>query len=223
MALVVALTVASLVAPQARAADEAMLDSVRQFLEAQARSLGDDVEVTLYPPAAKFPACPAPSPFLPRASQPPIGRVSVGVKCGEQGRRTRFLQAEVSVIGAHLETALDIAAGETITRDHLVIRHGDLARLPRQALRDAEQAIGRVAMRPLSEGQVLQGYQLRKPRLVNRGEEVTLEARGSGFRVTRSAEALAPGGRGDRIRVRLDNRDVINARVIGKRRLVVDN
>lgn len=223
IALAIALTVASLVAPQARAADEAMLDSVRQFLEAQARSLGDDVEVTLYPPAARFPACPAPSPFLPRASQPPIGRVSVGVKCGEQGRRTRFLQAEVSVIGAHLETALDIAAGETITRDHLVIRHGDLARLPRQALRDAEQAIGRVAMRPLSGGQVLQGYQLRKPRLVNRGEEVTLEARGSGFRVTRSAEALAPGGRGDRIRVRLDNRDVIDARVIGKRRLVVDN
>lgn len=223
MALALALVAASLFAPQARADDQAMLESVRQFLEDQASSLGDEIEVTLHPPAAKFPACPSPHPFLPNDSQPLIGRVSVGVQCGEQGRRTRFLQAEVSVIGAYLETARDIAAGETITRDHLVVRHGNLARLPRQTLREAGQAIGRVAMRPLSEGQVLRGYQLRKPRLVQRGEEVTLEARGSGFRVTRPAEALAPGGRGDRIRVRLDNREILHARVVGERRLVVDN
>ncbi|WP_141319960.1 flagellar basal body P-ring formation chaperone FlgA [Halomonas halmophila] len=221
--LIFVLVVASLATFQAQAADEAMLDNVRQFLEVQANSLGDDTEVTLYPPAAKFPACPSPKPFLPNASRPPLGRISVGVKCGEQGRRTRFLQAEVSVIGTHLETARDIAAGETITHDNVVFRHGDLARLPRQALRESEQAIGRVTMRPLSEGQVLQDYQLRTPRLVNRGEKVILEARGDGFRITRSAEALAPGGRGDKIRVRLGNREVIDAQVIGKRHLIVDN
>ncbi|MFG6176410.1 flagellar basal body P-ring formation chaperone FlgA [Halomonas sp. THAF12] len=211
-----------LVAPQGQAADTAMLERVRAFLETEAAPLGDEVQVTLYPPAAQFPTCRQPEPFLPDASRPPLGRLSVGVHCGEEGRRTRYLQAEVAVIGRYLETARQIAAGERLTRHDLVERRGELNRLPRQALREAEHIIGQVARRPLAAGRVIQAYQLQAPRLVHRGDRVTLVAGGQGFRVTRQAEALSPGGRGERIRVRLDDRRILEARVIGPRRLAVD-
>lgn len=212
-----------LVVVPTQAADEAMLDRVRAFLSEEAQALGDAPRITLHAPAAHFPPCVQPRPFLPAASRPPLGRVSVGVRCGEAGRQTRYLQAEVAVDGAYLETARAIGAGERLGRGDLVERRGDLGRLPRQALRDLETAVGQVTRRSLAAGQVIQAHLLRAPRLVGRGDRVTLEARGTGFRVTRQGEALEAGGRGERIRVRLADRRILEARVIGAQRLVVDN
>lgn len=217
-----ALLLLALIVPQGRADDTAMLERVRAFLAAEAASQGEEVRVTLYPPAAHFPTCRQPTPFLPDASRPPLGRLSVGVRCGEEGRRPRYLQAEVAVIGRYLETAREIAAGERLTRDDLVERRGELNRLPRRSLRDPSRVIGQVARRPLAAGRVIQAYQLQAPRLVRRGDRVTLVADGRGFRVTRQAEAMAPGGRGERIRVRLEDRRILEARIIGPRRLAVD-
>ncbi|XKE45468.1 flagellar basal body P-ring formation protein FlgA [Halomonas organivorans] len=203
--------------------EEAWLEHARAFLTQQASGLGDEVEVTLYPPGAHFPECRHPEPFLPTSSRPPLGRLSVGVKCGETDRRTRYLQAEVVVIGRYLETATALEAGERLTLAHLAERRGELHRLPHGTLRDPQAAIGQVTRRPLAAGRPLLSHQLRAPRLVDRGDRVTLEARGNGFRVTRQGEALAPGGRGERIRVRLEDRRILEARIVGPRRLVVDN
>ncbi|ATJ84689.1 flagellar basal body P-ring formation chaperone FlgA [Halomonas beimenensis] len=202
---------------------EEWLERARAFLTQQASGLGDDVEVTLYPPGAHFPECRQPEPFLPASSRPPLGRLSVGVKCGETDRRTRYLQAEVVVIGRYLETATALEAGERLTLAHLAERRGELHRLPHGTLRAPQAAIGQVTRRPLAAGRPLLSHQLRAPRLVDRGDRVTLEARGDGFRVTRKGEALAPGGRGERIRVRLEDRRILEARIVGPGRLVVDN
>ncbi len=211
-----------LVAVPAPAADTAMLDAVRAFLTAEAAPLGDEVNVTLYPPAAHFPTCHQPAPFLSDTSRPPLGRLSVGVRCAGEDRRTRYLQAEVSVIGRYPVTAHAIAAGERLTRDDLEERRGELDRLPHRALRSAEEIVGREARRALAAGRVIQAHQVRTPRLVERGASVTLEAGGQGFRVTRQAEALEAGGRGERIRVRLDDRRILEGRIVGRNRLTVD-
>lgn len=40
--------------------------------------------------------------------------------------------------------------------------------------------------------------------------------------MTRNGEALAAGGRGERIRVRLAGREILEARIVGEGRLAVD-
>lgn len=210
-----------LAASPAPAADTAMLDAVRAFLTAEAAPLGDEVSVTLYPPAAHFPTCRAPTPFLRDTPRAPLGRLSVGVRCAGDNHRTRYLQAEVSVIGRYPVTAHAIEAGTLLTRDDLEERRGELDRLPRRALRSIEAVVGQEARRSLAAGRAIQSHQLRAPRLVERGERVILEAGGRGFRVTRQAEALGAGGRGERIRVRLDDRRILEGRIIGPRRLAV--
>lgn len=205
----------------ARGDDAPLLEAVHAFLYAQSQALGDEVMIEVHPPAGQFPACQAPEPFLPGQRELAPGRVSVGVRCGEEGRQVRYLQAELSVFGDYPVAARDLAAGETLERDDLRLARGDLGRLPRQAVREIEAALGQQLTRSLREGSHLLEAMLRTEPLVERRQRVVVEARGQGFRVTREGEALEAGGRGERVRVRLANREIIEAEVIGDARLAI--
>lgn len=211
-----------LLAGPSLANENVMLERIHAFLYEQAAASGDEVVIEVHPPRASLPACEHPAPFLPNASARPVGRVSVGVRCGDQGRQVRYLQAEIHVTGSYVEVSRDIDAGETIRPEHLVERQGSLGRLPHQTLLDPGQAIGQEATRPLSAGVTLQRHHLRPRQLVKRGQRVVIEAHGAGFRIAREAEALEPGGKGERVRVRLPDREILEARVVGEGRMAVD-
>ena len=217
------LSLLCLLALPATANDDAeLLDAVHAFLHQQAQPLGDELIISVRPPSARLPVCEAPEPFLTRAGEPPLGRVSIGVRCGEGGRQVRYLQAEVGVIGEYPVLAVGLAAGETVTADHLTLQSGNLAELPNRTLLDTQAIIGQATVRALNPGQPLQEYHLRSVPLVERNQRVTVEARGAAFRISREGQALEPGGLGERIRIRFDNREVITAEVVGEGRLVVD-
>ncbi|MDT8879182.1 flagellar basal body P-ring formation chaperone FlgA [Halomonas saccharevitans] len=198
-----------------------MLAKVHDFLLERASGAGDEISIEVHPPRAALPACPRPDISLPRAADRPVGRVSVGIRCGNDNR-TRYLQAEVHITGHYVELARDVRAGDIIRPEDLTEVTGRLDRLPRQALLDPDRATGQQATRHLAAGVTLQRHHLRARPLVRRGQQVVIEARGSGFRVTRSAEALEPGGRNERIRVRLADREILEARVVGEGRTSVD-
>ncbi|MFY0989069.1 flagellar basal body P-ring formation chaperone FlgA [Halomonas sp. C05BenzN] len=216
------LTLALLLLAPSSQADEALMTAVHAFLHEQARSQGEEVVIEVRPPSAHLPACEAPQPFLTHASRPVLGRVSVGVRCGAEGRQVRYLQAEVGVVGDYPVAARDIAPGTTITSELLERRRGDLSRLPSQAVLDPAAVLGQVARRSLPAGAPLQAHQFQARALVERGQKVAVEARGQSFRVTREGEALEAGGEGERVRVRFDNRELVTATVIGEARLAVD-
>ncbi|HSP57070.1 MAG TPA: flagellar basal body P-ring formation chaperone FlgA, partial [Halomonas sp.] len=174
------------------------------------------------PPSAHLATCEAPEPFLTRASQAVLGNVSVGVRCGPQGRHVRYMQAEVGVIGDYPVLTRPVTPGSEITAEMLELRRGDLSRLPQRTLLDTDAIIGQVAQRALAAGIPLREHQLQARALVERGQQVMVEATGAGFRVTREGEALAAGGQGESIRVRFANRELVTARVIGDARLAVD-
>lgn len=199
---------------------EVLLTKVHDFLLERAAGSGDEIAVEVHPPRAALPACPRPDIFLTRAADRPVGRVSVGVRCDDN--RVRYLQAEIAVTGHYVTLARRVGAGETLRPTDLTEASGRLDRLPRQAVLDPDRAIGQQATRTLATGQTLQRHHLRPRPLVRRGQQVVIEARGAGFRVTRGGEALAPGGKGERLRVRLADREILEARVIGEGRLAVD-
>lgn len=222
-ALLLPLTLASLLTVSAASADDtALLQAVHGFLHKQAQGLGDELIIELRPPSARLPTCESPDPFLTRPGEVPLGRISVGVRCGQDGRQVRYLQAEIGVIGEYPVLAATLAAGETVHRDDLVMHDGNLAELPNRALLEVDEIVGQMATRSLSPGQPLLDYQFRSLPLVERNQRVTVEARGSAFRVSREGQALEPGALGDRIRIRFDSREVVTAEVVGEGTLVVD-
>ncbi len=206
----------------AKADDEALLQAVHGFLHGEAQPLGEEIIIELRPPSARLPECVSPQPFLTREGELPIGRVSVGVRCGSDGRQVRYMQAEIGVLGEFPVLATSLSAGDTVRAEHLEQRQGNLAELPNNALLDAEQIVGQVATRTLRAGQPLQAHQFRSLPLVERNQRVVVEARGTGFRVSREGEALEPGGLGDRVRIRFDSREMVTGQVAGEGLVIVD-
>jgi flagella basal body P-ring formation protein FlgA len=225
-ALTVAMVAIAVAAPVAFADEEgegdrqALLAVAGDFLYRQVSHLGDDVHIELEPPGAQLPPCVDPQPFLPANTALPRSRVTVGVRC-EDGR-TRYLPARLQVMGAYLAASRDLAAGTTIDSDSAALAHGDLAALPGTVLRSHANATGQVTRQRLAAGTPLLDQHLAAVPLVRRGERVTVESGGRGFRVSREGEALEPGGLGDSVRVQLDRRTVIDARVSGTGRVTAN-
>ncbi|MGE6608812.1 flagellar basal body P-ring formation chaperone FlgA [Halomonas sp. NPDC076908] len=206
----------------AQANDDELLHQVHQFLYQETQALGEEVVIDLRPPSPHLPTCVQPEPFLPNANQAPVGRVSVGVRCGSDSRQVRYLQAQIDIIGSYVVAARDIERGTLITAEMLSERGGNLGELAAQALTDEKDIVGKIAQRPIRSGSTFLTQFLQAPHLVERGQRVTVIAQGSSFRVSREGEALENGALGDRIRVRFDSREIMTARVSDQGILVVD-
>ncbi|WP_386081495.1 flagellar basal body P-ring formation chaperone FlgA [Vreelandella sp. F11] len=207
---------------KAEANDDNLLQQVHQFLYEETRALGEEVVIDLRPPSPHLPECVQPEPFLPNANQAPLGRVSVGVRCGEDSRQVRYLQAQIDVIGNYVVAARDIERDTLITSSMLTERGGNLGDLSAQALTAEEDIVGKIAQRPIRSGSAFLAHYLQAPHLVERGQRVTVIAQGSAFRVSREGEALENGALGERVRVRFGSREIMTARVTEQGTLVVD-
>jgi len=85
-----------------------------------------------------------------------------------------------------------------------VLSAADFENQPRPAATGAltpAQAAGREAVRPLMAGAVVRAGDLVLPRLVRRGEPVTVAWRQGGLVITAAGRALSAGGLGEPVRV----------------------
>lgn len=218
----VILSVAVFYPHTAFADDETLTQRVHQFLYEKTQALGEEVVIDLRAPSPHLPACINPTPFLPNAGQAPLGRVSVGVRCGEQQRQIRYLQAQIDVIGSYAVASEDIPRGTLITQAMLSTQRGNLGELSSRALTDADEIVGNVARRPIRHGSTFQAHDIQTPLLVKRGQRVTVTAEGPAFRIAREGEAMDDGGLNERIRVRFGSREILEARIVGEGVLQID-
>lgn len=215
--------VLALLTPMAAQADnQALIQKVQQFLYEQTQALGEDVMIELRPPSPHLPTCIDPEPFLPNANQAPLGRVNVGVRCGETQRQVRYLQAQVDVIGGYAVATRDIPRGTTITASMIGLQQGNLSDLSSRAITDPHAIIGKVARRPIRSGSTLQPHDIQAPLLIERGQRVSVIAQGDAFRVSREGVAMDNGAEGERVRVRFGSREILEARVVADGLLMID-
>lgn len=128
-----------------------------------------------------------------------------------------FVPVKVSRMGDTLVLVRPLASGQSVTADLLRVETRDQAGLAAGALERPEQAIGRIAARPLAAGSALSASDLRSPRLVRRGDQVTLIARRGGLEVRSQGRALGEAGEAEQVNVenlssRRQVRGVVNAR-----------
>jgi len=127
--------------------------------------------------------------------------MSVGVKCeGEQPwtiydkvliRQTR----EVAV----LRNA--VRQGAVLSASDIEVAMKDVSQL-RSGFLNPQQAIGRSLRKPAAAGMVLTPDHIANPRLIARGQSVSIKAEGMAFEVSMPGTAMADGEEGERIRVR---------------------
>lgn len=211
--------------PLANASDtkhDALMESVHQFLYQETQALGNEVVINLRPPSPHLSVCTNPEPFLTNQNEAPLGRVSVGVRCGTDSQQVRYLQAEVDVIGSYMVAAVDIERGSQITFDMLGEKAGNLGDLSSRAITQIDDIVGKVARQPIASGSTIQSHFIQAPLLVERGQRVKVIAEGDSFRVSREGEALNNGAMGEEVRVRFGSREVMSARVVERGTLMVN-
>lgn len=202
--------------------DAALMQNVQQFLHDRAQALGEEIMIDLRPPSPYLPACVQPEPFFPNPDASPLGRVSVGVRCGKQHRKVRYMQAQVDVIGQYVVAAKDLARDTHITPDLLRLQSGNLGELSSRTLVREDDLVGNITRRAIRNGSTFQAQDVRAPLMVKRGDAVSVIAKGSGFRVSREGKAMENGSQGEQIRVRFGRREILDARVVKQGVLHID-
>ncbi|GAB3390877.1 flagellar basal body P-ring formation chaperone FlgA [Azotobacter armeniacus] len=204
----------------AEAAPDLLETRVRELI-LQRLPAGDrqDVRIEIERPAASFPDCDDPQPFLPQPNQRLQGRLTMGVHCPGESQPHRYLQASIGILGEYVVARRMIEPGEIIEPSMLAMREGRLERLPRNVATSAGEILGMQAIRAFAEGSTLRRNALRTPELIERNARIVFEARGPGFIVSREATALDSGGLDSEVRARTEGGKILRGRVIGRNRL----
>lgn len=117
----------------------------------------------------------------------------------------------------------NIARGEPVTQADIQLREMDLTRTVDDLATRPDEVIGRVATRPLTDGEPFSGDHLRAPLAVRRGDLVTVRARSGSLVVKTVARALADAPAGETIALRNEvTRETFQATVVGDREASVD-
>jgi flagella basal body P-ring formation protein FlgA len=158
---------------------------------------------------------------------PPGGRASgnttVGVRCPGAQPWTLYVPVRVAVTGPVVVVTRPLARGALIGDADLQVVERDLAQLPFGHLQDPARVAGMQLLRPVSAGTALTPGMLEAPRLIRRGQQVTLLATAGSVEVRMSGTALGDGAEGERVRVRnLNSKRVIEGVVTAAGQIQVD-
>ncbi len=150
------------------------------------------------------------------AFQPPgtriLGNTTIGVRCNGDSPWTIYVPAFVQIFQPVATTVRPLARGDMITAADIKMVERDLSALKMGYILDSKQPIGMVVKRHIDAGRIITPRLLEAPRLIRRGEQVTIIAESGGIEIRATGKALIDGARGDLIKVRnITSKKVIEA------------
>lgn len=182
---------------------------IQQFFSQQYAANGMQVKSIISTPAARQPQCLSPQLSLSPNARP-WGNVSVAVNCNGQ---KSYVQAQVQVSGRYWVAARNVSSGAHLTQADMQQKTGRLDLLPPKAILDSQQAVNAVTLRNINVGQPLTLSMLRRPWMVHAGQEVQVQATGTGFNVSSSGKAMNNAAASETVRVRMPSGQIVNGKV----------
>lgn len=159
--------------------------------------------------------------FRPNASRT-IGAGLVGVRCLGPSRWTVYVPVDVAVETSVLVVHRGVGRGQPVDAGDVRIETRRVSRLQSGYFSEVGQLEGFVAKRHIQAGTVLSPAMLRLPRIVRRGDLVTLFIDQGTIKITAPGESRSDGARGDIVRVvNAKTGKRLRGRVIGKGRIEV--
>ncbi|GMR19917.1 MAG: hypothetical protein BMS9Abin36_0512 [Gammaproteobacteria bacterium] len=131
-----------------------------------------------------------------------LGNTSVGVRCPDYKPWTIYVPVSISAYDEIWVMKESLNRGNIISVDHIIKERRDLSRHPQGFITNVNEIIGMAARRRLRSGLVLRPVLLEKPKIIKRGDTVTILAKSKGLEVRMTGKALMNGADGQRIRVR---------------------
>jgi flagella basal body P-ring formation protein FlgA len=171
----------------------------------------------------KLPNCNQPLEVFTHRNKIKLGRLSVGVRCIGEPSWTIYNRASINAFKNVIVLNQPVKRGEIITRNHLLLQHEAIAGIKQDFFTNPELAINQQATRNLAVGTILRKKHLTLPKLVKRGQKITISAHSPVIDIQMTGLALMDGTKGQRIRVKNEqSKRIIEATVINPGLVLVD-
>jgi len=138
--------------------------------------------------------------FLPKGSRD-IGKTTVGVKCTGKKAWSLHVPVTISVYGKVLVASRQLQKDSVLTAADIKLARNNLAYLSHGYYETLKNGVGMKLKRRISAGTVLTPAMLKKPRVITRGQKITIMAQSGSMLVRMQGKALNNGAIGDRIKV----------------------
>lgn len=177
--------------------------AVRDFLKEQTSGYRTPprVSVGALDPRLRLPVCPV---ALETALLPGTraeGNTTVSVRCNGGKPWSLYVQASVRVFKQVLVASHPLPRGEVVSGADLAAVDRDISRLRSGYFIDYKEVVGMRVRRSIAQGMALSPNMLESPKIVRRGERVTIQAETGGLQVSMAGKALTDGAKGDTIEV----------------------
>jgi len=189
-------------------------NNIRRFIQKSPPVLGLRTEVDFLDPSMNLPACPGGT--IEVLSAPNVrlwGRSLVQLRCLKAAWLFN-IPIMVRVYGDYVVSTRYLQPGNRLSNSDMRVINGDLTSVPDDVIRTPKEADDRVLTRPIQMGMPIGLNDLRETAVVKVGDPVTILLRGKDFQVTGSGTAQTQGMLNDMVRVRLNDGQVLQGKVI---------
>ena len=180
---------------------------------------GEDVEVTVrnLDSRLRLQRCEEPLETFWAPGSRQRGATSVGVACEGEKPWKIYVRVNIRLMKEVAVAAHPLMRGDVLGRDDIVMVRKDVSRISGGYFDDPAALVGFELRQSVSADGLLRSRMLQRPRLIRRGEKVTVLAVVGGLEVRVAGEALADGGKGQMIRVRnLSSKRIVQGEVVSK-------
>ena len=150
---------------------------------------------------------------------PLIRTSTMGIKCEEATKHwTIYVPIDITLLRKVIAARRHIARGTRISASDVFETDMDTQHLNRGYYTDLKKVTGYITKQHIKEGSALSPYNLQLPKLVHKGEHVSIVAKSKSFHVSMEGIALGEGIMGEFIKVKnLSSKRVIEAAVTSRK------
>ncbi|MCB1666975.1 MAG: flagellar basal body P-ring formation chaperone FlgA [Porticoccaceae bacterium] len=130
-----------------------------------------------------------------------LGAISVGVRCAGLKPWTIYVRTEVSALESIPVLARPLSRHSIISKDDLKLITRPLQSSKKNTLVDTDEIIGQELTRSLPAGSELRPVHLRAPKIIKRGQQVTVKMNLSSLEVRSQGKALNDAAAGEAVTV----------------------
>ena len=189
-------------------------NNIRRFIQKSPTVLGFRTEVDFLDPSMNLPSCQGGS--IEVLSAPNVrlwGRSLVQGRCLKAAWLFN-IPLMIRVYGDYVVSTRYLQPGNRLSSSDMRIINGDLTSVPDDVIRTPKEADDRVLTRPIQMGMPIGLNDLRETAVIKVGDPVTILLKGRDFQVTGSGTAQTQGMINDMVRVRLNDGQVLQGKVI---------
>lgn len=198
--------------------------AIRHFIDTEFKAAREfKYSLTHLDPRLKLPLCDQALQVFSQTGSLKPGHNSLGVHCNSAKKWTIYTVAQIQAFKQVVVVIQPLRRGTLIAKRHLALKSRDIADLRHGYLTNPELVVGKEAKRNLASGTVINSGLFVEPKIIKRGEKVSIEANSSYFNISMAGVALMDGSKGQNIRVKnIKSKRIIQATVVQPGQVSVD-